>query len=66
MKRTINEAISDEATRRYFDYKAPNPPDPPENITDQDWQSLSPGMRREIAREMERRPKIKIDLFDWR
>jgi hypothetical protein len=42
----------------YWTYKAPpTPSDPPPNskMTDTEWRSLSPGMRREIWRDYDRR-----------
>lgn len=53
MAKTINEAIRDEATNRFFSFKAQGPSDNPPhgvNMTAQEWQSLSPGYRREIER----------------
>ncbi len=54
MPKTINEAIRDTATDLFFSFKAERPNDavpPGVNMTKQEWQSLSPGYRREIARQ---------------
>lgn len=59
MARSISQALSEDATRRFFHSTAPEPPSgPPEGtcMTQAEWDSLSPGYRREIAHEMARRP----------
>ena len=53
MTRTINEARSAEATRRFFSYRADEPStEAPDGtaMSRAEWQSLSPGYRREIMR----------------
>lgn len=37
--------------KSFWSYQAPTPPGPPAHMTVDQWESLSPGMRREIARQ---------------
>lgn len=57
----INEARSIDATRRAFGYKTdPELADPPEALgwTREQWDGLTPGMKREIERDLRRRGLI--------
>ena len=59
MARSIPQAMIEEATRCFFHSTAAEPPSgPPEGtrMTQAEWDSLSPGYRCEIAREMAPRP----------
>lgn len=54
MSRSIPEAISYEASKRFWAYETPETPsDPPDgvNMTSAEWLSLTPGYRREIMRQ---------------
>lgn len=54
MARSINEARSEEATRRFFGFRAEDPAsDPPSGVrmSREEWAQLSPGYRREITRQ---------------
>lgn len=37
--------------KSFWTYQAPTPPAAPAHMTTAEWESLSPGMRREIARQ---------------
>ena len=59
MARTIEQALSEEATKRLFTYDEYEPePDAPlgTNMTRAEWEQLSPGYRRAITREFA--PKV--------
>lgn len=58
---SIAEAISIEATRKACGFKVEPPlTDPPDALgwSRADWDSLPPGMRREIERDLRRRGQI--------
>lgn len=52
----INDAIAYEQSRSFFTYKSERPLDNPpvelERWTKEDWDSLSPGMKRAIERDI--------------
>lgn len=54
----INAAIAYELSRSFFTYKSERPLDHPpvelEGWTKEDWDSLSPGMKRAIERDITR------------
>ncbi len=57
MAKSLAEALSEATTRRVCGFKAEPPSDsapPPLTLTDDEWQSLTPGYRREIERQMKR------------
>lgn len=57
MAKSLAEALSEAATRRACGFKAEAAGDRaphPLTMTDAEWQSLSPGYRREIERQMKR------------
>lgn len=59
--RSIEEARSYEATRRSLGYRAERPlTDPPDalGMSRRDWDSLTPGYKREIERDLRRRGLI--------
>lgn len=51
-----------EQNESYWAFRAPKPPPPPDGYDYDGWESLSPGMRRQIVRDNER----KRDLLNWR
>ena len=59
--RRVNEALSHEASKRFFSCKADDPlTDPPECLgwARADWDTLSPGSKREIERDLRKRGLI--------
>jgi hypothetical protein len=54
MSRSINQALSEAATRRFFPCRTAAPEaDPPSgtSMSREEWEQLSPGFRREITRQ---------------
>ena len=62
MARSIAEAISYEASKKFWSFKVDDTPsDAPESIgmNSDEWLSLSPGYRREIMRQFAPEPQAK-------
>jgi len=59
--RRVNEAAAYNATMRFFSWKTESPlTDPPAALgwTREQWDSISPGAKREIERDLRRRGQI--------
>ena len=65
MARSIEQARSEEATRRFFSFRAEEPePDAPAELemAREDWERLSPGMRRTITKTYAPKPEPLPDI----